>query len=81
MESLHEKEDTNAYSPCRSSTHSTTHPLFHSLTHTHTQVENLHEKEDIVETIIMCYTKARAFKQLSRFYDTVAEFEMNENRY
>ena len=44
------------------------------------QVEDLHEKPDIVKTIIMFYTKGRSFKQLSRFYNTVAEFEMNEFR-
>ena len=37
------------------------------------QVEDLHEKEDIVKNIIMFYTKARSFKQLSRFYNQVAE--------
>jgi len=44
------------------------------------QVDDLHEKEDIVKNIIMFYTKARSFKQLSRFYNQVAEFEMNEFR-
>merc|ERR1719198_2806546 len=44
------------------------------------QVDDLHEKPDIVKTIIMFYTKGRSFKQLSRFYNTVAEFEMNEFR-
>merc|ERR1712224_409669 len=44
------------------------------------QVDDLHEKPDIVKTIIMFYTKGRSFKQLSRFYNAVAEFEMNEFR-
>ena len=44
------------------------------------QVDDLHEKPDIVKTVIMFYTKGRSFKQLSRFYNTVAEFEMNEFR-
>ena len=35
------------------------------------QVDDLHEKEDIVKNIIMFYTKARSFKQLSRFYNQV----------
>merc|ERR1712025_260751 len=44
------------------------------------QVDDLHEKPDIVKTVIMFYTKGRSFKQLSRFYNAVAEFEMNEFR-
>merc|ERR1712032_1333069 len=44
------------------------------------QVDDLHEKDDIVKTVIMFYTKGRKFKELSRFYNKVAEFEMNEFR-
>ena len=44
------------------------------------QVDDLHDKPDIVKNVIVFYTKARSFKQLSRFYNTVAEFEMNEFR-
>lgn len=44
------------------------------------QVDDLHEKPNIVKTITMFYTKARSFKQLATFHNTVAEFEMNEFR-
>ena len=41
-------------------------------------LENVHEQDDTVKAIINCYYKARAFRQLGSFFDSMAMTMMDE---